>query len=1429
MASLNQAPAFAFLHNAGTDHSGNVFYAAAYATPNGASDVIQFQSYTVAGAPDSAGPSFQVTPNLSAYAAGATDLIDQQPPSNGALLPGIAVTGNQGANSGFSFAWNDSVTDSNGSHDQVEFAIVRNGSVVSQSTFQIADGDAQSVRLLSTNISGVNVELLAYGDDSGTHVVEFDSNGNEIASLFDPSTQTNTSMELFGDGRIGLVYDNTLDPSGTTQYVTDIYDLRTTGLINDHLGSGRDNDVAGTQFSDAVFGGNNVNNAYYYVGQNTTTGAGPTDSFTGGSGSGWNVAILPDARSYYEISTNGAVTTAVNDGNNDNSYDPAHAGTLITTNVQALAFEPSQDPGPDSSGGVEVTGGETLVLLNDPVGTTTYPVTIDAGGTLEIMASGSVTPVTFAPGAGTLQLDFDQQASYAGTISGFGSGGTIDLTYLHYTPAETAVWDAATNTLTVNGSETVALSLAGSYAQDSFALTSDALGATEVVSSPTTVTVAGLDGNGDAVAGQAVTVSLGNTNLGPISYTWLADGQAIAGATNASFTPTSADEGKTLDVVASFVDPATGAVEAVTGVAGTLAAVAPTLTIADSTLSVAEGGAVALGIGETPFNAHDPISITITGLPADATLTDNNNDTLTIDNGSITLTPTELSGLTFDAGDTSAELTVTATNTAGATASSSSQTIDVTVAGPLVLTGAGLSGEIVNNFGGGSVNDGVGLTPTASFTASDINYGPNTNSLTLFLDNNGQTDGNTITNSAGGDGVQSVYLQMNGYMLLTGGQQYTFHLNSDDGSVLSIGGAQIVNDDGFHGGQDAFGTFTPGATGYYPIEVQYFQGGGGAQLLAQYSTDGGNTYTDLTSAVLSQAPLQADLGATATMNFTDGDAGSTVTITGLPDDLSGFNGGSYTAGNNPNTGTWTGTAAAFNALSFTTGAAGTYALTITAADGNATTTAGDTLAVMPDPVANTITIGNASGPSSSGWTYDAENGHYYKLVSTSTDWNSAQTAAAADDGAYLATVTTAGEQSLITDLLVGNGAFNAAWGGGDSTNDASSSQAVNAATFYWVTGPEAGTLINDFGYANWNNNGLPPGSVGPEPNSGFGSTEAEQFENSGLWNDAPANSNAVDYVEEWGGLPGQVAFAENTPTDLTAAQLLASDTGNNPSLVSVGATSAHGGTVTLDHGIVTYTPGVDYSGDDSFTYTITDGTLQSTGTVTFNVAAGPTLEWNSSTSDDWNTAADWTANAAATDSIPTGGDDAKITASGGSPYTVTIGSGDTVTAQMLTMVSDQATIALQGSLALTGGLEVNNGAFDLEGGTLQALSIDVKGGATFSGYGTITGPVAVSGTIEATASGPALEFTGFVTGNAAFTIDAGATLQFDGATSPARSSPSPPAQARSSLSKPILSRARLPVLRQAATCWISVGCPPAPETHCSWFLRAAASSPTLRS
>jgi VCBS repeat-containing protein len=95
-----------------------------------------------------------------------------------------------------------------------------------------------------------------------------------------------------------------------------------------------------------------------------------------------------------------------------------------------------------------------------------------------------------------------------------------------------------------------------------------------------------------------------------------------------------------------------------------------------------------------------------------------------------------------------------------------------------------------------------------------------------------------------------------------------------------------------------------------------------------------------------------------------------------------------------------------------------------------------------------------------------------------------------------------------------------------------------------------------------------------------------------------------------------VAFAdsanasEDTAMTLAASVLLANDTRgpaneNSQSLtvISVGAASQAGGTVTLVGGVITYTPPLDFNGVDSFSYTIRDDG-SSNGSADFNTAVG---------------------------------------------------------------------------------------------------------------------------------------------------------------------------------------------------------------------------------
>ena len=247
------------------------------------------------------------------------------------------------------------------------------------------------------------------------------------------------------------------------------------------------------------------------------------------------------------------------------------------------------------------------------------------------------------------------------------------------------------------------------------------------------------------------------------------------------------------------------------------------------------------------------------------------------------------------------------------------------------------------------------------------------------------------------------------------------------------------------------------------------------------------------------------------------------------------------------------------------------------------------------PVASNDAISNMA-PTGSGWMLNTDNGHYYRYIAASVSWATA-TSAASSDGSYLATITSAAENAFIANLLGMNGVQSGIWTSGQTTsaNPNGTAPLTDTATYKWTAGPETG---NSFSYTNWN-----PG----EPNGGFGVTSAAmQIGHSGTWNDVPTSGFQGGYLEEWGGQQNQVAFREDTGTTLTTAQLLANDTdvdSSNLTITAVSASSAHGGTVSLAGNIVTYRPAADYNGADSFTYTVSDGSLTNTGTVSFNVTA----------------------------------------------------------------------------------------------------------------------------------------------------------------------------------------------------------------------------------
>ena len=458
---------------------------------------------------------------MSAYELGATNEIVQPVVATLSPYPGQVAEALQFVQSpdngnDYFVVWNETVADSQGTHDQVEFAVANSAGTElslpsSISTFQ-TDGRPQNVRVGEftdpVNSSRDDV-VVVYGDDTGTHILEYavTSGGGTvslIADFTDPTTQAFDNLTVMGDGRIAITYDDPVNalPDETSQYDFKIFDLRTAGLNIDDLSlnDGLKKYIAGTHFSDSFTGETNVNNEYYFVGQDGASGTTPADTFHGGSG-GWNIAIFADARSDYTISTQiessgPNITTIASNGD-----DPAHTGSLAVTNVEFLAFDPAGDPTPQNNI-IDVNGGTFVILGGNSA------VTIEAGATAEIdsAASGQTSyagNISFAGLTGILQVD--QLNELTGQISGITHGDpgqVLDLDGFGAQSADhfsvSAVLDGNGDTmLTVTdidagGQPAESVTLAGNYTDDTWAATNDGHGGVNVADPPAT----DLSGNG---------------------------------------------------------------------------------------------------------------------------------------------------------------------------------------------------------------------------------------------------------------------------------------------------------------------------------------------------------------------------------------------------------------------------------------------------------------------------------------------------------------------------------------------------------------------------------------------------------------------------------------------------------------------------------------------------------------------------------------------------------------------------------------------------------------------------------------------------------------------------------------------------------------------------------------------------------------------
>ena len=97
-------------------------------------------------------------------------------------------------------------------------------------------------------------------------------------------------------------------------------------------------------------------------------------------------------------------------------------------------------------------------------------------------------------------------------------------------------------------------------------------------------------------------------------------------------------------------------------------------------------------------------------------------------------------------------------------------------------------------------------------------------------------------------GVNRFGYKYKGYFVAPKEGIYTFYIESNDGSKLYINGEELIDNDGAHGKIEKSGKMALKA-GEYPLEIKYFQAGGGKDLKVSWEGPGIDK-REMTSAVL---------------------------------------------------------------------------------------------------------------------------------------------------------------------------------------------------------------------------------------------------------------------------------------------------------------------------------------------------------------------------------------------------------------------------------------------------------------------------------------------------------------------------------------------------------------------------------------------------
>ena len=257
-------------------------------------------------------------------------------------------------------------------------------------------------------------------------------------------------------------------------------------------------------------------------------------------------------------------------------------------------------------------------------------------------------------------------------------------------------------------------------------------------------------------------------------------------------------------------------------------------------------------------------------------------------------------------------------------------------------------------------------------------------------------------------------------------------------------------------------------------------------------------------------------------------------------------------------------------------------------------------------------------------------------------------------------------------------------------------------------------------------------------------------------------------------VPGAQTLQQNSPTAITGVSLAGSVTSDE--ILSVTLTDSHGllsasgngvsgsgsakltitGTLTqVNADLKTLSDSDGTTGSDTITLTASDsfGNQSAPQTIAVTVKGGPVGDHWDGSNADWNSKSHWSSG------VPTGDTDAFIDAAGS--YTVNI--SQSAVANTLTINDPSVTINDNVSLQLSGALTVTAGTFELNNGSLETQQISIaKSGTFLVGHGTqiLSEAISNNGQFVVDGNGTVAHINGLLSGTGSFAVNSGSSLQF---------------------------------------------------------------------